>query len=84
MLLTIKLVDIEEILIQKILIKQLNENTSLPVISAGGVASKSDIDKMMSYGAVGVSVGSPFIASKKLEFLMNTNKLVLIMVQKTL
>ena len=47
------------------LIKQLNENTSLPVISAGGVASKSDIDKMMSYGAVGVSVGSPFIASNE-------------------
>lgn len=45
------------------LIKELNEKTSLPVISAGGVSSKADIDKMMSYGAVGVSVGSPFIAS---------------------
>ena len=45
------------------LIKQLNENTSLPVISAGGVGSKADLDKMLSYGAVGVSVGSPFIAS---------------------
>ena len=45
------------------LIKQLNEGTSLPVISAGGVSKKSDIDKMISYGAIGVSVGSPFIAS---------------------
>ena len=45
------------------LIKQLNENTSLPVISAGGVGSKTDLDKMLSFGAVGVSVGSPFIAS---------------------
>jgi nitronate monooxygenase len=45
------------------LIKQLNEGTSLPVISAGGVSKKSDIDKMLSYGAIGVSVGSPFIAS---------------------
>ena len=45
------------------LIKSLNENTSLPVISAGGVGSKADLDKMLSYGAVGVSVGSPFIAS---------------------
>ena len=45
------------------LIKELNENTSLPVISAGGVGNKSDLDKMISYGAVGVSVGSPFIAS---------------------
>ena len=47
----------------KTLIKELNENTSLPVISAGGVGNKSDLDKMISYGAVGVSIGSPFIAS---------------------
>ena len=45
------------------LIKSLNENTTLPIISAGGVGSKADLDKMLSYGAVGVSVGSPFIAS---------------------
>ena len=45
------------------LIKSLNENTSLPVISAGGVGSKADLDRILSYGAVGVSVGSPFIAS---------------------
>ena len=45
------------------LIKLLNEQTALPVISAGGVGKKSDLDLMMGYGAVGVSVGSPFIAS---------------------
>lgn len=45
------------------LIKELNENTSLPVISAGGVGNKTDLNKMISYGAVGVSIGSPFIAS---------------------
>lgn len=47
------------------LIKLLNERTSLPVISAGGVSTKTDIDLMMSYGAIGVSVGSPFIASNE-------------------
>jgi nitronate monooxygenase len=47
------------------LIKLLDENTTLPVISAGGVGSKADLDKMLSYGAVGVSVGSPFIASNE-------------------
>ncbi|MFD2909177.1 NAD(P)H-dependent flavin oxidoreductase [Flavobacterium ardleyense] len=47
------------------LIKELNEHTSLPVISAGGVGSKADLDKMLSYGAIGVSVGSPFIASNE-------------------
>lgn len=45
------------------LIKELNLNTSLPVISAGGVSTKIELDKMLSYGAVGISVGSPFIAS---------------------
>ena len=47
----------------KELIEELNEKTSLPVISAGGVGNKQDLDKMLGYGAIGVSVGSPFIAS---------------------
>jgi len=45
------------------LIKELNENTALPVISAGGVSTKQELDEMLSYGAIGVSIGSPFIAS---------------------
>jgi nitronate monooxygenase len=45
------------------LIKELTSHLKIPVISAGGVGCKADIDKMLSYGAVGVSVGSPFIAS---------------------
>ncbi|MDX1277930.1 nitronate monooxygenase [Oceanihabitans sediminis] len=45
------------------LTSQLSKALSIPVISAGGVGCKEDIDKMLSYGAEGVSVGSPFIAS---------------------
>jgi nitronate monooxygenase len=45
------------------LIKLLNKSCTIPVISAGGVGRKTDIDEMLSYGADGVSVGSPFIAS---------------------
>jgi len=45
------------------LIKLLTTNLKIPVISAGGVGCKADIDKMIGYGAEGVSVGSPFIAS---------------------
>ncbi|RZN82886.1 MAG: nitronate monooxygenase [Winogradskyella sp.] len=41
----------------------LNKELNIPVISAGGVGCKADIDNMLSYGAAGVSVGSPFIAS---------------------
>ncbi|HIC32885.1 MAG TPA: nitronate monooxygenase [Flavobacteriaceae bacterium] len=47
------------------LISTLKDHLNIPVISAGGVGVKSDIEKMLSYGAVGVSVGSPFIASKE-------------------
>ncbi|WP_452233224.1 NAD(P)H-dependent flavin oxidoreductase [Lacinutrix sp. MEBiC02595] len=45
------------------LTNQLSTALDIPVISAGGVGCKADIDKMLSYGAAGVSVGSPFIAS---------------------
>ncbi|TYB76413.1 NAD(P)H-dependent flavin oxidoreductase [Bizionia myxarmorum] len=41
----------------------LKKELKIPVISAGGVGCKADIDRMISYGADGVSVGSPFIAS---------------------
>lgn len=45
------------------LIKLLIANCKIPIISAGGVGCKADIDKVLSYGASGVSVGSPFIGS---------------------
>lgn len=45
------------------LIKQLVANTNLPIISAGGIANKKDLDTVLSFGAAGVSIGSPFIAS---------------------
>jgi nitronate monooxygenase len=45
------------------LIKELVSKCNIPVISAGGVGCKADIDEMLSYGADDVSVGSPFIAS---------------------
>lgn len=47
------------------LIKELSSHCNIPIISAGGVGCKADIDKMLSYGAAGVSVGSPFIASQE-------------------
>ena len=47
----------------KELISNLVENCSIPIISAGGVGCKSELDLMLGYGAEGVSIGSPFIAS---------------------
>tara|TARA_R110002050_G_scaffold100607_2_gene208379 strand:- start:26628 stop:27572 length:945 start_codon:yes stop_codon:yes gene_type:complete len=47
----------------EVLIRELSTNCDIPVISAGGVGCKADVDMMLSYGAEGVSVGSPFIAS---------------------
>lgn len=47
----------------KTLIELLKKHCSIPVISAGGVGTKEDFDAMLGYGADGVSIGSPFIAS---------------------
>lgn len=47
------------------LIKELDKNCSIPVITAGGVANKTDLERAMSYGAIGASIGSPFIASEE-------------------
>lgn len=44
------------------LIRQLTENCSLPIISAGGIANGTDIKQVMDWGAAGVSVGTIFIA----------------------
>jgi nitronate monooxygenase len=45
------------------LIPELVQNCNIPVISAGGVGNKQQLDKMLQLGACGVSVGSLFIAS---------------------
>ena len=47
------------------LIPELVKNCNIPIISAGGVGQKEDVEKMLALGAAGVSVGSPFIASEE-------------------
>jgi len=47
------------------LIPELVKNCNIPVISAGGVGNKQQLDKMLNLGATGVSVGSLFIASEE-------------------
>jgi len=47
------------------LLKELSENISIPIISAGGVTTKKDIDKAMNLGACGVSVGTIFLAAEE-------------------
>lgn len=48
-----------------ILIPDLVESSPLPVISAGGVATGSGILSMLSLGAAGLSMGTPFIACEE-------------------
>ena len=47
------------------IIHQLLKETSLPIISAGGVTSKKDINQMLEWGVAGVSIGSIFIATNE-------------------
>lgn len=47
----------------KELIQRIKSVVSIPVISAGGIGCKADLDRMIGYGADGFSIGSIFIAS---------------------
>ena len=47
------------------LIPALKEKFDLPIIGAGGVSRKEDIDRLMKLGSDGVSVGTLFIASEE-------------------
>lgn len=49
------------------LITTLKNHCKIPIISAGGISNKSELDNMLSYGASGASIGSPFIASVESE-----------------
>ncbi len=45
------------------LIATLKKHCKIPVISAGGVGNGKQMKQMLDYGACGISIGSPFIAS---------------------
>lgn len=45
------------------LIPLLKQNCNIPIISAGGISQKGDIQKALDIGADGVSVGTVFIAT---------------------
>lgn len=45
------------------LIQSIKQAISIPVVSAGGVGCKTEMDQVAAYGADGFSIGSIFIAS---------------------
>lgn len=47
------------------IIPLLNKHCNIAVISAGGIGTKEGIDTIMSLGAAGLSIGSPFIACEE-------------------
>ena len=47
------------------LVPQLVSACNIPVISAGGVGNKEQLDEMLDLGAAGCSIGSIFIATKE-------------------
>ena len=47
------------------LMSELTSSCNLPIIYAGGIAQKQDIDRAIGMGAEGVSVGTIFIASEE-------------------
>jgi len=51
----------------KDLVRLLMDNCSLPVISAGGIGTGSQLAEVMSWGAAGASIGTIFIACEEAE-----------------
>lgn len=49
------------------LIRAIREAVSIPVISAGGVGCREDMERIATYGADGFSIGSIFIASEEAD-----------------
>lgn len=49
----------------KVLIPELCQGLSIPVISAGGIGQGDQMHDIIKLGACGISMGSPFIASKE-------------------
>lgn len=47
------------------IIKELVAKLDIPVISAGGISTRDDVDHIIELGAAGVSVGTIFIASEE-------------------
>ena len=47
------------------LLKQLSENLSIPIIAAGGIADKDDIQNSLQNGAEGVQIGTLFAATNE-------------------
>ncbi len=51
----------------KELINRINRECSIPIISAGGVGTKTGVESKIKEGYSGLSIGSPFIACKEAE-----------------
>lgn len=49
------------------IVPEIAQNLSIPVIGAGGVITPEDAKRMLSIGAVGVQMGSRFVASEECE-----------------
>lgn len=49
------------------LIPELIRHCAIPVISAGGVGNRKELAAVLALGAMGASIGSPFIASEEAD-----------------
>jgi nitronate monooxygenase len=54
-------------ILPKDLVTTLNDNCSLPIISAGGIAHGKDLRDVMNWGAAGASIGTIFIACEEAD-----------------
>ena len=58
------------------LLKQLSRNLSIPIIAAGGIADKNDIQNALQNGAEGVQIGTLFAATNESSAHINYKKTI--------
>ncbi len=56
------------------LIKDIQEVSSIPIISAGGIGSSAQIRELLGVGIIGVSVGTIFLAAEEAKISMDYKK----------
>jgi enoyl-[acyl-carrier protein] reductase II len=59
------------------LVKELSVNLNIPVIAAGGIVNKKDVEKVFLLGAEGVQIGTLFAVSKESSAHENYKKAIL-------
>ena len=59
------------------IVKEIRDNVNIPVIGAGGIIDKNDMERMFSLGVDGVQLGSRFLATEESNVADNFKEMII-------